>query len=541
VKHTLIAVALFALTAVAWGQPITILSESKPMQKLGTNNVLVILVRFIDSPATPFSQAQAQGEFSTVSNYFREVSFGLQTLNVTVTPWLQVNAVVTNCQTTAISNYGISAAVAADYNLTNYQNVAFVFPAMSGCLWSAAAGGGGSSWYSGRNTAPIYAHELGHNFGLGHAGSLRCSHGVITGICSSEIYGDLFDLMGHYSSMMHVSALNKSKLGWIPANTVATHSSGSTTYSLTPTELAGGSLYAVKIPVAAERTYWIEYRQPIGFDAEIASYPNNGAQVRVQFPYDTSLGMQEALLDMTPETATFADAALLVGRSYFDPVGDGVTISVMSASPTALMVQVSNGGGDGSRVGPPSITSPAPQSVLPGSSVMFTWSPNSAGAAVSEWWLYAGSSVGAQNYLDSGSLGSSLSRTVNLPTNGTPVYLRLWYRMQGAWKFVDASYTAASGGGGGTGQPAITSPSPNSVLPGSSATFAWSAGSAAVTEWWLYAGSSAGAQNYRDTGSLGTSLSTTVNRLPTNGTAVYIRLWFRIGSSWQYVDSVYQT
>ena len=35
-----------------------------------------------------------------------------------------------------------------------------------------------------------------------------------------------------------------------------------------PLELAGGTTYAVKVPTtASNRTYWLEYRQPIGFDS----------------------------------------------------------------------------------------------------------------------------------------------------------------------------------------------------------------------------------------------------------------------------------
>ena len=54
---------------------------------------------------------------------------------------------------------------------------------------------------------------------------------------------------------------------------------------------------------------------------------------------------------------------------------------------------------------------------------------NANGTAVSEWWLYVGTSPGARDILDSGSLGSATSMTVNnLPTDGSTVYARLFYR-----------------------------------------------------------------------------------------------------------------
>jgi len=59
-------------------------------------------------------------------------------------------------------------------------------------------------------------------------------------------------------------------------------------FGAAPLEVAGQSLYTVQIPLPDQNlTYWLEYRQPIGFDAGLASYPNNGAQIRVASPFET--------------------------------------------------------------------------------------------------------------------------------------------------------------------------------------------------------------------------------------------------------------
>jgi hypothetical protein len=151
--------------------------------------------------------------------------------------------------------------------------------------------------------------------------------------------------------------------------------------------------------------------------------------------------------------------------------------------------------------------------------------------------MYVGSSAGGNNIYDSGSLGTSTSTTVSgLPTDGSQVYVTLWYYTSGSWLSVDAQYTAYSGG---TGTPAITSPAPGSTLTGSSVTFSWSANGTSLSEWWMYVGSSVGANNIYDSGSLGTSTSKTVSGLPTNGSTVYVRLYYKVGSSWPYVDAQY--
>ena len=114
----------------------------------------------------------------------------------------------------------------------------------------------------------VIAHELGHNFGLLHAASLRCTGAVVGGACTSSEYGDPFDVMGNIGAM-HFNSMQKSKLGWIAPSTVVTQSAGVGAYSLAPLELAGGTRYAVTVPITRTRTYWAEYRQPLGFDAYV--------------------------------------------------------------------------------------------------------------------------------------------------------------------------------------------------------------------------------------------------------------------------------
>ena len=77
----------------------------------------------------------------------------------------------------------------------------------------------------------------------------------------------------------------------------------------------------------------------------------------------------------------------------------------------------------------------------------------------------------------------------------------------------------------------MTSPSPGSVLGGSSATFSWTAGTG-VTAYWLDLGTlGAGSTNIYSSGSLpGTSV--TVSNLPTNGVSLYATLFSKINGAW---------
>jgi len=90
----------------------------------------------------------------------------------------------------------------------------------------------------------------------------------------------------------------------------------------------------------------------------------------------------------------------------------------------------------------PTLVSPPPASVLPGPTVLFAWTDG--GAAVNEWWLYLGTSVGANDLLDSGSLGEASSLIVDgLPTDGEAIFVRLCSRVDGAWQCSDFQYAAA--------------------------------------------------------------------------------------------------
>ncbi|HKW81285.1 MAG TPA: Ig-like domain repeat protein, partial [Casimicrobiaceae bacterium] len=228
-----------------------------------------------------------------------------------------------------------------------YNNRFYVFPQLGSCGWAGLAYVSfGLAYSNGYNTLGVYGHELGHNFGLLHAGSLRCAgQAPCTGGGVAE-YGDPFDIMGNINAGgTHFNAAQKSILNWIPLTSVKTHSGGTATYTLSPIESPGGATYAVKIPAASNRTYWIEYRQPIGFDSALAAYPNNGAQIRVSSPFESVAGADDTeLLDMTPATGTFTDAALVAGQSYTDSTY-GVTVTVGTASPGALSVTVSSGSG----------------------------------------------------------------------------------------------------------------------------------------------------------------------------------------------------
>jgi hypothetical protein len=82
---------------------------------------------------------------------------------------------------------------------------------------------------------------------------------------------------------------------------------------------------------------------------------------------------------------------------------------------------------------------PAPGSSFTSSSVTFTWSAGSAKA----YQLYVGSSPGAFDIYNSGSLSARTATVNNMPTDGRTIYVRLRSLLTQTWQFKDYTYTAS--------------------------------------------------------------------------------------------------
>jgi hypothetical protein len=380
------------------GEPTSATESAGAVAKAATaNGVLVILANFNNTAAPAFSPSQAQQVMTSngdsVANFFREASYGQQLMNVTVTPsWVAMNlARPATCSTTDWQNIGTAAeagskALGASYDPASYQYVVYLFPTVSACGWVGLAyiSSPHKAWINGTSSfyTSAIAHEMGHNFGLLHAASLRCGTAPIGGSCTASEYGDPFDTMGNQRAM-HYNAMQKAKLGWIASSGVQTYAGGSVTYTLTPLEVAGGATYAVKIPTgSSKRTYWLEFRQPIGFDSPLSAFPNNGAQIRVSSPFETycsgcdNYSDDTELIDATPTTSAFTDATLVAGNTFSDPTY-GINVTVVSASASGMTVQVSNG------ASPPSSPSPTTTTLAASANPAFLGSSVTFSASVS--------------------------------------------------------------------------------------------------------------------------------------------------------------
>jgi hypothetical protein len=360
----------------------TVSAASAPTNS-GAVNTLVIMVNFRDNPsAQPWTAAAVQNMvFTQTSNWDLENSFQHTWLAGDVAGWFTVPVASTNCDTATIKSSALSAAQSAGYNLSSYSHYIYLMSSNTGCSawWGLATVGGGDVWINGQYNIAVhvFAHEMGHNFGLYHAHTVDCGTQVTCSSGNFSDYGDGFDTMGASSyNSPHYDAFHKEQLGWLnggsgqpPITTVT----ASGTYQLSPTEIQDSNPKALKIlqSGSANTYYYVEFRQALGFDSFLSNYSDVMGGV-VFHSASPSNANSSDLLDLTPSSpASFSHPALVAGQSYTD-ANTGITITPVSVSSAGASVQVTLGTGTCTLANPSITVSPTQSTwVLAGSPVNF--------------------------------------------------------------------------------------------------------------------------------------------------------------------------
>ncbi|WP_432695480.1 Ig-like domain-containing protein [Marinobacterium sp. YM272] len=316
----------------------------------GEQRTAVILVNFQDNPTNqPATVAQTNDiVFGEVDQFIRENSYGQTWLSGDTFGWFTIPQSSTTCSTQTLETYAREEATARGINLSGYDRLVFIHPYTSACKWGGVGTVGGSpskAFINGKFQLSTIAHELGHNLGLYHSHALSCGSASVGTACSSIEYGDIPDVMGTMVSG-HFSAPQKERLGWLgygssPAiQTVET--SGS--YSLSPYSAQDGGVKALKFlkgidpNTGNQEWYYVEYRQPVGFDSDLTKGGNflQGATVRSAAPAD---GDSFHMLDMNAQTSDWWDSALEAGQQFVDELS-GTTIATESLNSQTASIYV---------------------------------------------------------------------------------------------------------------------------------------------------------------------------------------------------------
>lgn len=358
-------------------------------QVTGTANVAVLLFNFSNDTSQPWTVSQVRqatfDDATSVDEYYREVSYGQFGLSGDVFGWLTIDSTNAGCDWRTWGNLARAKALAAGIPLAGFGYVVYAFPWVPACGWAGLAYlPGTESWINGYMLSlRVVAHELGHNFGVHHASSLSCSSGGVsttfTGSCTASEYGDPFSVMGGAATRHHVN-WHRTQLGWAPDVQTATTSGSYTLAAAAST----GTPRLLRVSRGDGTFLNLEYRRPkTPFEDFLADEPAvNGVSIRIA--RDTSWLEQSKLVDTTPATATFNDAALAPGQSVTDPL-TGVSITTVSVASTEATVSI---GGLGTDTTPPTGPASLTAAAVSSTSVQLSWSAATDDGGVQGYRVY---------------------------------------------------------------------------------------------------------------------------------------------------------
>lgn len=282
-------------------------------------------------PTAPTPTDFEQLVTTTVSPWFEQFSWRERSFVPTSTPWYDI------CPTWGPLPLSPEAVAAQHgYVSSAYDRVVMVLASPSPWLGAAEGVPGRRAIVFGSSLDPaVWAHELGHLDGMVHANSLRCLQGVVpvmyslSATCTSDEYGDPASTMGDHVPFAGFSAVEADQLRWLPPSVITTVTTSTkvriASYALPHTAFTSR---AVKIPLPSG-TYYVERRAAVGWDSGLASSPGltSGVLVRVEAgavdssQFTATWQRHGNLLDATPATPTFADAALPMGQVFVTPEG----------------------------------------------------------------------------------------------------------------------------------------------------------------------------------------------------------------------------
>jgi Gametolysin peptidase M11 len=349
-------------------------SSSAPLADAGdaplasgvARTVAIVVITFSTGVAPSYTDAQLRGVLTqnadSVSNYFAEQSYGQVSFQGITNPAGDIYRVPIASNGSGCSSnwstWGSQAYAAAGGNavLGAYNHVIYVFNSQNTCGWAGLGYMPGSSVYIDNYfQLSVVAHELGHNLGVHHASSLRCivngqavAFANANGACSSSEYGDPYDIMGS-SNTNQQNAFHKFQSGWLgsvsgPRVQTITQSGD---YTVNPLELSSGvALLLIPGVTSGSDTnnspttnlgqdFALDLRQPFGtqFDAFPSDSPAvGGINIHLVQTPGTGSPVQTQLIDTTPQTSSFLDAALTQGNTFTD-YADGITITNEGITP----------------------------------------------------------------------------------------------------------------------------------------------------------------------------------------------------------------
>jgi M6 family metalloprotease-like protein len=372
---------------------------------IGVQNTLVILVNLPGGSLPSGVTVPAMQDVFFASNtpgvsldgFLREASYGQTSATGQVVGPFNLSGTYSSCSDVggAVLNDAIAAVLASGVNLNNYSRIFLVFPDIFRCGWAGFASDScttsspSGTWNAsvafvaaGYATprvqgVQVISHEIGHNFGLLHAGTISAGTDVIGPLTAPGTEGDMGDYwttMGSPEMGLYPAPQKAEVLGWLTSGTNVQTVQSSGSYTVEPMESGSTGLQALKVQRGTGNNawLWIEYRQPTGnYDSTLFSEPFSGALIHYEDP-TTAFG-HTYLPNFTLSDLSGNSPALGVGQTWTDPYSN-LALSVVSANASGLTVNVNYGAVPCTPSNPTVTVSPLNPSTYPGGSATYAMS-----------------------------------------------------------------------------------------------------------------------------------------------------------------------
>ncbi len=311
----------------------------------GPKKLLIIRVDFPDAAGQVVSDATLTSLINNMASHWGTMSYGKMSWAThgngsDFTPTLRLpNGHASYTSFGTMLSAARAAATAAGFNYTNYTHEVVVTGDKPDVGFGGVAyvGARGAWLANGQWNLGVCSHEVGHNFGLNHAGFWDTDDGTTIGSGSAVEYGNPFDQMGGASSSTdaHFGARQKNYLDWlVDADVVKITTNGTTT---TRIRAFDKSTAAGDKAIAVDRSgtgndYWIEYRQTY---TDTNKWMKDG--VLLNWGDVNINNMKPVLLDWTPGTSSKDDCPVLIGRTFSDSTaGIHITPVLRGADPDGV-------------------------------------------------------------------------------------------------------------------------------------------------------------------------------------------------------------